>query len=239
MMAVAATRRSEFRSHMATDTRQPTTQEQARAIGAALKALRDRADLTQEQAAERMGVTRQGWQKYEAEGKPVVLRTDMQDRLAAAIGLTREDLLRERDRQAGSEPSQHNSVSEAGRVYELPVLGRVRAGPTGPLLFDAERPDGVFDAAWMFGPNARTLRVAGDQMTGFVESGQLVIYDMSVWPSRGQGCVVELKTGELHVAEYQQVSQGALSVRLRAPEETLSFPMSDVAGVYMIRFRGG
>lgn len=209
-------------------------------MGRALRALRERAGVTQEAAADAMSMTRQAWQNYEAGNRQTILRTDMQDRLATALGLTREDLARERDRQAGVEPEPASfGVRESAQVYQLPVLGRVKASPSGPQIYDIAEPESVVDMAWMFGQHARTLRVAGDSMTGYVESGQLVIYDTSRWPGRGDGCVIELVNGEVYVKEYAETGQGVLKVRQRFPEEMLSFPMAEVKGVYLIRFRGG
>jgi SOS-response transcriptional repressor LexA len=186
-----------------------------------------------------MGVTRQAWQQYETAGKQVMLRTDMQERLATALGLNRQDLLRERDRLSGTEAPREGTYRDHASVYELPILGRVRASPAGPQIYDLAEPEGTIDLGWLFGPNVRSLRVAGDSMTGYVESGQLVIYDVSVWPRRGEGCVIELQNGEVYVKEYEAVSQGVLRVKQRFPEEALSFAMAEVKGVYQIRFRGG
>lgn len=241
MLAVVATRRNWSRGVMPTEDRHLSPHQQAVAIGDAVRSLRERVGLTQEAAAEAMGVTRQAWQQYETMGKPVVLRTDMQERLAQALGVEREDLIRERDRQSGgSTPSSPAPSPDGGaKIYELPVLGRVRAGAAGPQIYDIQEPESFLDLSWMFGTNARTLRVAGDSMTGYVESGQIVIYDVSQWPRRGEGCVVELHSGEVYVKEYAEVGQGVLKVRQRFPDEMLSFPMADVKGVYVIRFRGG
>jgi phage repressor protein C with HTH and peptisase S24 domain len=183
-------------------------------------------------------VTRQAWQNYESGVRAALLRTDLQERLAHALGLERADLIRERDRQAGVGPSEHRGMAEDGPpAQELEVLGRVKASPSGPQVYDIDEPESMVDVSWMFGPKARTLRVAGDSMTGYVESGQLVTYDVSLWPARGEGCVVELLNGEVYVKEYLETSQGVLKVKQRLPEEVLSFPMAEVKGVYKIRIR--
>ena len=56
-----------------------TSAEEAREVGEALRILRDRLDITQEQAAEAMGVSRTAWQNYEA-GRAIVLRTRSEER---------------------------------------------------------------------------------------------------------------------------------------------------------------
>lgn len=224
--------------HPPTTPRARTPQEQAVAIGRAIRALRERAGLTQEDAAEALGVRRQAWQNYESGARQTVLRTDLQERLAAALGLERADLLRERDRQAGVPGAANDrGFPEEPSPQELEVLGRVKASASGPQVYDISEPESTVDVSWMFGPKARTLRVAGDSMTGYVESGQLVTYDISLWPARGEGCVVELLNGEVYVKQYLETGQGVLKVKQLFPEEVLSFPMAEVRGVYKIRIR--
>lgn len=206
-------------------------------MGRALRALRERAGLTQDQAGEALGVTRQAWQNYEGGARNTLLRTDLQERLAHALGLERADLIRERDRQAGVGPSEPRTHDADHGPQELEVLGRVKASPSGPQVYDINEAESTVDVSWMFGPKARTLRVAGDSMSGYVESGQLVTYDVSLWPARGEGCVVELLNGEVYVKEYLETSQGVLKVKQLFPEEVLSFPMSEVKGVFKIRIR--
>jgi DNA-binding XRE family transcriptional regulator len=238
MLAVAATHMRVFHPRMDTQSRNKTPPPSAVALGQALKSLRSRAGIKQTTAAKAIGVSRQAWGNYEA-GRDVVLREDIQEDLAKAIGVTRDDLLRERDRLTGGDSNPLRPAHAGGNVYELPVIGRVRAGPSGPQVYSGDEAEQSVDLSWMFGPDARSLRVAGDTMTGYVESGQLVIYDTSQWPRRGDGCVVELTNGDLHVSEYVSTAQGVLTVRIRFPEESLSFPMSTVKGVYKIALRGG
>lgn len=214
-----------------------TATDQAKLLGDAIRTLRERGGLTQADAAAEIGITRQAWQNYESGNRQTILRSDLQDDIAKALGLTRQDLLRERDRLHGRAPA-NDGVSEAGRNYELAVLGRVRASAIGPQIYDTGASEQTVDVSWMFGSTARTLRVAGDSMTGYVESGDLVIYDTSQWPRRGEGCVVELVNGDIYVKEYINTGQGVLKVRQRLPDEELAFPMDQVRGVYTVRLRG-
>jgi transcriptional regulator with XRE-family HTH domain len=228
---------------MATDNSNSPPSQQAIDIGRAGRALRERAGMTQDDVADALGVRRQAIQNYEAGIRHSILRTDLQDRWAKAMGVTREDLLREVARQAGMpsglerrppEPSGSGDVL----TYELPVTTRSRPSDEGPTLYGVAEPDTIIDMSWMFGATARTLRMVGDRMSGYVESGQLVVYDVSVWPKKGDGCVVELVNGEAHVAEYVESGQGVLKVKFRQPAEEKSFPMAEVKGAYIIRFRG-
>lgn len=73
-------------------------------LGKALAILRDRAELSRAKAGENYGVSEEGWRKYEAGLAPSIFRPDVQDRLLAAIGATREELMEERARLAGEDP---------------------------------------------------------------------------------------------------------------------------------------
>lgn len=74
-----------------TPPRKGSSQE-AREMGAALRALRLVKGLTQDDAATAMGVTRTAWQNYES-GRALILRTDMQERLARSLSASRLELL--------------------------------------------------------------------------------------------------------------------------------------------------
>lgn len=102
-----------------------TTAQEAREVGEALKILRERRGVTQEKAAEAMTVSRTAWQNYE-NGRAVVLRTDMQVRLTAAVGAKREDLLGVlRELQGGGMSHSALGLEEAGIVFSGP--GRQQA----------------------------------------------------------------------------------------------------------------
>ncbi len=233
MLAVAATNERVFRRAMPTPDVQISPDPLAIATGQAIVNLRERVGDTQLTCARRMGVTRQAWGNYE-KGRGPILNENVQQQIAKGLALGTDDLLRERDRIMGA-PLQR----EGAQVYQLQVQGRVRAGDNGPEVYDLATPDDTVDVSWMFGLQARTLRQAGDSMTGYVESGQLVIYDLGRWPRRGEGCVIELKTGDVFVREYVESGQGVLRARLRFPDEVVSIPLSEVKGCYVIKFRGG
>lgn len=100
--------------------------QQAREWGLALKLLRERKGLTQDQAAANRRVTRTAWQNYES-GRAVVLRMDMQHGLAEALGGTRAELLdclREVQRRSGTSQPQAG-MEEMGVVFSGP--GRQQA----------------------------------------------------------------------------------------------------------------
>lgn len=67
-------------------------------MGRAIRAVRLRQNITQTDAAERASVSRTSWVSWE-DGRPMVLRSDVQDRIAQVLGVDREELLLEQVRQ--------------------------------------------------------------------------------------------------------------------------------------------
>ena len=110
---------------MSSDTALKTPEQEAQEIGEALRILRERLGVTQEAAAEAMEVSRTAWQNYEG-GRKVVLRTDMQMRLAAAVGATRPDLLKVlKELQRGGGKHSAIGVEEPSAIFAGP--GRTQA----------------------------------------------------------------------------------------------------------------
>ena len=107
-----------------------------KALGLALRKLRKRADLTQEQAAERADVVSTTWRRYELGQRD--LSFDQLGELAQAIGFTREELLNEHAEITGAPslavhaPSVVASIAgapaRAAQAITLPVRDRVQAG---------------------------------------------------------------------------------------------------------------
>lgn len=117
MIAVAYQTPSRFLGFMPTSP-PSTTREQATLMGQALKALRLRLKIKQGAAADAMGITRTTWQNYE-NGRAIILRTDLQDKLAAALGSDREELLVQLAALTPHGARRHQGVGESGpRVFE-------------------------------------------------------------------------------------------------------------------------
>lgn len=121
----------------------------AQAFGLALKRLRVRADLTQEQAAEKAGVATQSWRRYEWGERDLSL--DKWMGLAEAIGFTGDDLQLERA-AIGDGPALNtarmSSVLDAARGGTMVSFPRAFANPTPELQFLTVR-DRVQAGAWL------------------------------------------------------------------------------------------
>jgi transcriptional regulator with XRE-family HTH domain len=117
----------------------PTKLTEQQALGKALRLLRKRADLTQEQAADRYGVVVNSWRRYEWGQRD--LSFDKLAKLAEAVESDRDELLRLRTELLGGEPGREkpartdnvvpfpsHSVADDG----LRIRDRVRAGAWFP-----------------------------------------------------------------------------------------------------------
>jgi len=209
--------------------------------GAALAWLREQAGLSQEAAALKAGFrTQQSWQRYEAGAagifKPATLR-----KLLTAVGATEEGFGLALASLA--EPSAQRPSSVAGfadrerRTYEVILDGTAKAGGTGPAFNDLPGPARFKDLSWLFDEDTRYLEAQGESMTGYVEPGQVVAYHLTRWPRRGDGCVIELKTGERLIKEYVKSDTSFIYASQRFPEDDLKWPRGDVLGVYKIMGR--
>lgn len=110
----------------------PDDDAEAKALGEALKVLRQRAGMTQADAAEAMGLgSGEAWRVYEIGKSPGIFKPGVQFRLAHAVRSTLADLLVERDRLAGRVPQRSVAANDpfmGGDRSELPIRDRIQAG---------------------------------------------------------------------------------------------------------------
>lgn len=112
----------------------PDDEAEAKAWGEALKVLRLRANMTQADAAEAMGLgSGEAWRFYEIGKSPGIFKPGIQFRLAHAVNSSLAELIMERDRIVGR-PTVHpaslaaNDPFLGGDRSELPVRDRIQAG---------------------------------------------------------------------------------------------------------------
>lgn len=203
-------------------------------MGRALALLRADAGMTQPAASERMGVTLQAWQNYEYGRRRFT--PDMVRSVTTAVERTPEDLLDARSRVLSNEASAPAAGPRLS-PYELPLLGRVRAGPQGLHVFDGGEPETI-DLGYLFGPDVRVLRLAGESMIPYAEPGGFVSYHLRSLPKRNKGVVIHLMNGDFFVKRYDYERGGTLYVTELHPEERqLTFDLTEVRGVYPIGLR--
>lgn len=152
-------------------------------LGEALAALRRERGLSQAEAGARLDMTSQGWGLYESGRRPGLFRPDVQRRLTGALDSTPEALAL---LMSGVEP-------EPVETAPTGLEGRGRAFDAGPA--------GV----------VKRLQVSNDDLSPWADSGVILEYQLDLWPRRGQGCVIEMKDGEVRIRLYD----GADADRLR------------------------
>lgn len=134
MLAVEQTRRGMFRGAVTDAERDLSPSEQRIAMGKALRNLRKRVRpepdvMSQEEAAAAAEVTRQAWQNYETGKRQVILRSDVQERLVRALGMTIDDLHGEYRAITGqAAPPAPQAGIEPPEMIMLPVRDRIQAG---------------------------------------------------------------------------------------------------------------
>jgi transcriptional regulator with XRE-family HTH domain len=184
-----------------------TPRDQMTAMGAAIRELRKMAGplgvkISTTEAGRRAGVTRQTWENYENAKGPVILRQDVQDQIAQALGVTREDLLMQYRRQLGDE-----GLGE--------VVGLEEAGPR---------------TAWPVpaGGAVRQVIMPDDTLRPWASSGMTIVYDRNMWPAPDVGVVLERNDGEKAVKIFGHADAEAYHCyELYPARREISFPRAD------------
>lgn len=209
-----------------------------RVLGKALAALRDRAGLTQYEAAQALNISTQAWQMYEAGRRKFT--PEQIARVTGALGNTPEDLMVQRARILGQEPpiTAAGLAEREARAFEIPLWGRALVGPGGPAIGGADSSEGAVDLKGLRSTGVGATRIADGSMIPWGAPGEAVIFDRDRWPKPGEGCVIETKVGDLFVKLYDHSDAGHVYARQFNPEQVVSFALQLVKGVYAIRLRG-
>jgi transcriptional regulator with XRE-family HTH domain len=160
--------------------------EDVRALGEALAALRRDQGLSQAEAGARLDMTSQGWGLYESGKRPGLFRPDVQRRLTGALGLSTEDL-----------------ALAVARI--APTTGKA---PTG-----VSSPGRGFTPATAAAPARERMQLSNDDLAPWAASGVVLEFDPGRWPRRDQGCVIDLNDGGRLVRLYDRADADALYLR--------------------------
>jgi transcriptional regulator with XRE-family HTH domain len=217
-------------------TKSPKQAEQA-LIGQVLKNLRERADKTQGEVGRALGLTAAGYQYYEAGSRKFTA-----EKIAAAlaaVGAGEYDFEAEKARVLGSPQAQAQGFAEDHTPFIYDVYGRTRSGDHGPEVYDVSQPQRRLDLRQLLGPTVDALEVAGDRVSPWAESGEIVLFDRARPPRRGKGCVVEMKSGEAHVLMYDKSDGSTYFLRELFPQDRgVTLPAAEIRGVYPVILRG-
>lgn len=160
---------------------------EALALGEALAALRRERGLSQAEAGARLAMTSQGWGLYESGRRSGLFRPDIQRRLTGALDATPEDLALRLTREAPQD----------GQAPSTGVESRGRAFADAPT--DNQ--------------TTRRLQLSDDALSPWAASGVVLEYAPGLWPRRGQGCVIQMRDGQVLVRLYDQADAMAVEVR--------------------------
>lgn len=175
--------------------------------GKNIRALRERFDLTQDELADKLGVTRESVHRWEND--KIAIRDRHIAKMVELFGIDPEDISSDKYGLAGSNRSDiyqsEGSFSPvpSSAVVPLRVLGATHAGDTTEEIPD-ERLVEVPESVARNHPDAFMLRVDGDCMNRSYPEGCLVMVDPSLEPWNGCAVVAEPEPGESVMRRYMR-----------------------------------
>ncbi|OYD24722.1 LexA family transcriptional repressor [Oceanimonas baumannii] len=159
-----------------------------------ISARRHKLNLSQEELAKRIGITRVSVSKWESGlNQP---KGRYLNQLASALGVTVEWLLTGKDVQAETDHFVNVEPAILG-VHQIPVLSYVQAGQLTAVR-EIRDVDGSYEYVQAdddVGERAFGMRISGDSMTPEFGEGDLVIIDPDIEPVPGD--YVAAKNGSL------------------------------------------
>jgi phage repressor protein C with HTH and peptisase S24 domain len=240
MLALAINRDGVSPRRMAS-TLSPRLAEQ-RLVGQALRSIRESRDPrpTLRDIGSRLDMSGAAYQKYEVGETRIDAERLRQVLAALESDLEELDLAKAKILNDAEPPSPANDLRDTTRGFEINVYGRARAGPQGMEVYDVGAPLRTISLRSLMGPRADAFEVAGESMSPWAEPGEIVVFDRDRYPKRGQGCVIEMKSGQMLLKQYAKTDASQLFVRELQPEDrTFAISLRDVVGVYAVTVRGG
>ncbi len=180
-------------------------------VGTNIRALRDRFGLTQDELAEKLGVTRESVHRWETD--KIAIRDRHVAKMVELFGIDPEDIKSSRFGLAGSErmplstvlPPNAIPVRGTSAMVPLRVLGHTHAGSTmdeEESSYEVEFPEGVVSRH----PNCFALKVEGDCMNRRYPDGCHILVDPSIEPRNGSAVVAEFEDGRSVLRVYMRGS---------------------------------
>lgn len=180
-------------------------------VGTNIRALREKFDLTQDELAEKLGVTRESVHRWEAD--KIAIRDRHVAKMVELFGIDPEDIKSPRFGLAGSERGYSsaslplNAIPVRGTSAMVPVrvLGSTHAGERmdeHESDYEVEFPEGVVTRH----PGCFALKVEGDCMDRRYPEGCMVLVDPSMEPRNGLAVVAEFEDGRSLLRVYMRGS---------------------------------
>lgn len=130
--------------------------------------MRKRAGLTQQQLAEKIGVTQQTIWYYENGRRE--MKSSVLIELSKALGCSVSDLL-----GLGHVRGVVNSSPSVS--HRMPLVGRIAAGTPREAIYQVGETHGVPEELWQRHPNGFWLTISGNSMNRLFADGTLVLID--------------------------------------------------------------
>lgn len=160
-------------------------------VGTNIKQLRDRAGMTQEELADKLGVARSTVTQWEnGWSNP---RMGMVQKLAGVFHVTSSDIVSDEPVKPNL-PANAIPVRGTSAMVPVRVLGSTHAGDRmdeDESDYDAEFPEGVVSRH----PRCFALKVEGDCMNRRYPEGCHVLVDPDIEPSNGRAVIAEFEDG--------------------------------------------
>lgn len=133
-----------------------------------LKEMRERAGLTQQQLAEKIGVTQQTIWYYENGRRE--MKSSVLVELSNALGCTVSDLL-------GLDDVKGIVRQKPSPSHPMPVVGRIAAGTPREAIYQTGETHEAPESLWEAHPDGFWLEVSGNSMNRLFPEGTLVLVD--------------------------------------------------------------
>ena len=180
-------------------------------VGTNIKALRDKFGLTQDELAEKLGVTRESVHRWETD--KIAIRDRHVAKMVELFGIDPEDIKSSRFGLAGSErirasaslPPNAIPVRGTSAMVPVRVLGSTHAGERmdeDESDYEVEFPEGVVERH----PGCFALKVEGDCMDRRYPEGCMVLVDPAMEPRNGLAVVAEFDDGRSLLRTYMRGS---------------------------------
>ncbi len=235
---------------MASDDLHALTRRRAVAYGEALRRLRLQIHVSQDEAARAAGLSQAAWTKYERGRSLAFLNLVNQERCVNALGRTLADLEAARATLRGGDgrTAPFTVVGSASDgPFVLPVDDDVRREAGGFGVYESDSP-ALFDLRRLLGDGTRVLKIAGEDMSPYADSGGFVVYSVNQPPRRNLGVVLKRRDGRLLLRRYVhttpahivclRMEAASLDGRAAYVEREEQHPAADIEGVYPVLLRG-
>lgn len=165
-------------------------------IGDNIKKLREMHDLTQEQLAEKLGVTRESVVKWES-GK-INVRDRHISKLVELFGIEPDDIRSENYGLAAKEHGRlgFSAIKPTYSYAVMPVVGDIAAGEPCEAIELIDQELTVPEYFLETHPEARFLRVRGESMNKLFQADSYVLYDPELEVCDGDIAVVYVNGDE-------------------------------------------